>query len=301
MWWTLLIFGITFTVFTLVILSLAFATSGREDSLLRNDRLSSISVWQSVLARFDFVKILNLQLVQAQVDWSVGRLTFSVLLSGALVLAVLWHLRWIPLWADIAGAWLAALAPYGYLLSRRSRRLDAFASQFPDALDSVNRAMRAGHPLVSALDSVAQESESPLDAELRKVCVEMKLGLPMARALENLRDRVPLPEVELFGAAVQLHGRTGGRLTDVMASLAESMREAKALRNEVRAIAAHGKITGFVLTVLPIGIGIMMAFVSPTYIGVLLAHPYANHLIAAAVFCLIAAHFVIRKIVDIRA
>jgi len=230
----------------------------------------------------------------------VGRLTFSVLLSGALMLAVLRQAIWIPLWADIAAAWLAALGPYWYVLRRRSKRLDAFSAQFPDALDSLSRAMRAGHPLLSALDRLAAESGPPLDVEIRTVCVETRLGLPIARALDNLRDRVPLPEVDLFIAAVHLHGRTGGRLTHVMTSLAGSMREAGAVRGEVRAIAAHGRITALVLTVLPVFIAILMAIVSPLYIAVLLGHPYGKHMIAASIFSLIAAHFVIRKIVDVQ-
>ncbi len=300
MWWIVLIFSVTFTVISLVLLSLAFSGSGPDPSLFKNERLSSISAWQSLLSHFDFVEILKQQLAQAHLGWSVGRLTLAVLLSGSLMLALVWRARWVPLWADIASAWLAALVPYWYVLGRRSRRLEAFSIQFPDALDSLSRAMRAGYPLLSALDAVAAESGPPINLEIRTVCVETKLGLPIDRALDNLRDRVPLPEVDLFGAAVQLHGRTGGRLTDTMANLAESMREGGALRGEVRALATHGKVTGVVLTALPVAIAIMMAIISPSYIGVLLAHPYSRHMIAAAVFCLIAAHFVIRKIVDIR-
>lgn len=310
-WLLLLFFAGTFAIMSLVVLVIAFAfnkpgaadTNAAEDGgtpLLKSEQLSSISVWDSLLNRFDFVAIMNKRLAQADLRWSVGRLTMSMLLNAAVVFAALSRVSWIPGWANLACMLLAAMVPYGYVLRRRTKRFEAFTAQFPDALDSLGRAMRAGHPLVSALDMVARESAPPVSTEVRKLFAETNLGLPIGRALENLRDRVPVAEVDVFAMAVQLHARTGGRLTEVIASLSESMREQIALRGEVRAMAAHGKITGLVLTIVPLAIAAIMAVVSPMYIGVLLAHPYGKHMIGAALFCLISAHFVMRRIVDIR-
>jgi tight adherence protein B len=120
------------------------------------------------------------------------------------------------------------------------------------------------------------------------------------RALDNLGRRIPVLEVNLFIAAVELHARTGGKLSEVLSGLAENMREAMALQGEVRSLAAHGKLTGVILTILPIGIAIMMMIVSPGYMQILFNHPYGKNLITAAVVCLVLAHFVIRKIVDIK-
>src|SRR5439155_16106006 len=111
------------------------------------------------------------------------------------------------------------------------------------------------------------------------------MGWP--RALENLGKRVPLLEVNLFSAAVILHSRTGGRLSEVMVTLAENMREAIAIQGEVRALSAHGKLTGAILTILPIGIAGMMLIVSPQYMVVLINHPWGGDLIAAAIACLV--------------
>ena len=94
--------------------------------------------------------------------------------------------------------------------------------------------------------------------------------------------------------------RTGGKLSDVMSALAENMRESIALQGEIRSLAAHGKLTGAVLTVLPIAIAVVMIMVNPSYLAILFTHPYGKYLIAAAVACLIVAHFVIRRIVDIK-
>ncbi len=111
---------------------------------------------------------------------------------------------------------------------------------------------------------------------------------------------MPLLEVSMFASAVQLQNRTGGKLNEVLGTLAENMRESVALKGEVRALAAHGKLTGAVLTVLPIAIAAVMMVVNPSYLSILIHHPYGKYLIAAAVACLVLAHFVIRRIVDIK-
>jgi tight adherence protein B len=178
--------------------------------------------------------------------------------------------------------------------------LQIFEAQFPDGLDALGRAMRAGHPFIAALETVAAETPPPLGTEIAKVCAETRFGLPITRSLDNLRSRIPLAQVDLFASAVQLHSRSGGRLTDAIANLCESLREQEALRGEVRALATHGRITGMILTVLPVVITLAMAAVNPTYIGVLLAHPYGKNMLAAAVVCLVAAQVIIRRIVDIR-
>ena len=149
------------------------------------------------------------------------------------------------------------------------------------------------------MEVVIAEAPPVVAAEMRKASIEANLGLGWQRALENLGRRIPMLEVNLFVAAVQLHARTGGKLSEVLGGLAENMREVGALRGEVRSMAAHGKLTGAILTVLPLAIAGMMMWVSPSYMVVLWEFPMGKNLIAAAVVCLLVAHVVIRRIVDI--
>jgi len=266
--------------------------------LLQNSRLSSITFWDAVLARFDFGEILQSRLDQADLRWSVGRITSMMLLVGVVVLAVL--MRIAPWWAAVIGGAAAAMAPYGYVLHRRTKRFLKFRENFPDALDSLARALRAGYPLSAGMEMIANETAPPVSGEIRRTSAEANLGRGWPHALENLGKRVPLLEINLFIAAVQLHARTGGKLSEVMSGLAENMRESNALQGEVRALAAYGKLTGLILTILPVGIAIMMLVVSPGYMQVLYNDPMGKNLIAIAIGCLILAHFVIRKIVDIQ-
>jgi tight adherence protein B len=309
-WSLLIVFFVTFLLLSIALLAAWLvlqkrAAQSAEESLegqtlLKNDELSSISLWQSLLAHFDFVEIMKSRIAQADLAWSVGRVTLAMLLGGSISMFLLMRIAWIPLWASTGLSVMATLVPYLYILRRRRRRFERFREAFPDALDSLSRALRAGHPLIGALDMLANEADPPVSTEIRKTFGEANLGMPWDQALSSLGERVPIPEVHLFVAAVQIHARTGGRLSDVISRMTESMREQVALTGEVRAVAAHGKLTGFILTLVPIGIALTMMVVSPTYIGVLLAHPYGKHMIAAAIGCLILAHFVMKRLVDIR-
>jgi tight adherence protein B len=270
-----------------------------EDSpLFRTERLSTIDFLDGVLARFDFIEIMKLRIGQADLNWSVGRFTTLMLLCGTVALAVL--LRLLPTWVALVGAIAVAFVPYGYILGRRNRRFHKFREFFPDVLDSVARALRAGYAFSAAMEVVTAEIPPPVSGEMRKTAAEANLGMGWPRALENLGQRVPLLEVNLFVAAVQLHSRTGGKLSEVMGSLAENMRESFALQGEIRSLSAHGKLTGVILTILPIGIALMMMIVSPGYMTVLVNHPWGKNLITGAIVCLVLAHLVIRKIVDIK-
>ncbi len=268
--------------------------------LLKSDSLSSISFWDKLLARVDYVEIMKVRIGEAGLRWSVGRLTALMLLVGAIALGILANLGGAPWWMTLGGSVFASLVPYMYVLALRRRRLEKFESQFPDALDSLARALRAGHPLSAGMHILAEEAAEPLAREIRITVRERTLGLSWDQALDNLAKRVPLVEVSTFVAAVKLQNRTGGKLSEVLSRLAETIRESVALKGEIRAISAHGNLTGGVLTVLPIGIAVIMAVVNPAYLALLWTRPAGQLMIAGAGLCLVLAHFVIRKMVDIR-
>lgn len=268
--------------------------------LLKNETLSTISLWRRLLERWDFVRILQRHLLQAGLTWSVGRVTLAMLLGAAATWALGMRFSWFPGWAAVLLAAGVAIAPYLMVLRRRSKRFRHFEENFPDALDSLARSLRAGHPFPSAMELLSEECEEPVASEMRQTAADGNLGTSWSDALNNLVDRMPLLEVATFASAIQLQNRSGGKLHEVLASLAENMRESTALKGEVRALAAHGKLTGLVLTILPIGIAAAMMVVNPGYLAVLVYHPWGKYLIVAAIGCLLAAHVIIRRIVDIK-
>ena len=147
---------------------------------------------------------------------------------------------------------------------------------------------------------LAIEAPQPIAGEFRRTVEEYKLGVSWNRALSGLAERIPMLEVRLFVAAVLLQTRTGGKLTEVLERLADTIRDSISLRGDVKAISAHGRLTGTILTVLPLGIAATMYYSSPGYLDVLTNHPMGPTLIEAALICLLLGHFTIKRIVTIK-
>ena len=273
---------------------------GGDADLFRDDSLSTISVWARILEKFDFIDLLHRHIEQAGLNWSPGRLTLLMLLCGAVSMALLSRFPFVPFWAVLTAGAAVTAAPYMVVLRLRGRRFQRFQEYFPDALDSLSRAMRAGHALATAMDVVGNEAEEPVAGEMRRTVAEVSLGSPWDRALAHLVERVPVSDVSLFAAAIQLQVRSGGKLSDVLGKLSEDMRETVALRGEVAAVAAHGKLTGAILTAMPFAIAGMMMVVNPGYMATLVQHPWGKDMIWAAIGFLVLGHFAIRRIVAVR-
>lgn len=263
--------------------------------LLRDDGLSSIEIWARVLDRISHVDQLKQQLVEADLKWSVGRVTLLMMLSGSLSAAVLLNMPEFPLLLAAAGFALGALLPYGYILRRRSERFDVFARQLPEAFDSMARALQAGFPLAVCIESLVQEQPEPLASELKRVRDEWRHGLGWEYAMDGLSERIPIPEVKVFAAAVKMQSRTGGRLNQVLSQLGESIREQSALDGEVRTMSANSRMSGAVLTVLPAAIALVMFVANPEFMIDFLRHPHGRLAVVLALLGNVAAHFLIRR------
>jgi tight adherence protein B len=268
--------------------------------LLREESLSSITLWQALLRRLDLIDKLKQRMDEADLQWSVGRVTLAMLLLGGLFFAMVQDSRLLPPGAGLAAFVLGAWLPYWFIGTKRQRRRAQFEAQFPDALESLARMMRAGHPLASAFEVLGAEIPAPLGVEFRRMADERRLGAPLDQVMENFVARVRVDEVRLFVAATLLQARTGGRLTEVLERLAETLRESAALRGEVRALSAQGKMTGTVLTLLPLGIATMLYLTAPEFLSVLFLHPYGRYLIWAGIACVVTGHLVIQWIVKVR-
>lgn len=268
--------------------------------ILHDDNLSTIAVWRALLMRVSHVDTLQARIAEANLKWSPGRVTAAMLLLFTVTLTLTSRISWLPPVLMFLLPAVVAGLPYSYILHRRARRFDAFTRQFPEALDSLSRALRAGYPLSASFDMLALEQPEPLATELRRTRDAYRLGTSWDHALDNLARRVPLPEVRMFAAAVKMQNRMGGKLNDVLSKLSETMRDGAALDSEVRSISAHSRITGMVLTVLPLCIGLMMLLVNPEYTSSLFNTPEGRTMLSLCAIANVAAHLLIRKIVRIR-
>jgi tight adherence protein B len=194
---------------------------------------------------------------------------------------------------------VAAALPVLYVRRKRSARLAKFEEQFPESLEFVARSMRAGHAFSVSLEMLYREFQEPLAGEFRRTFEEHNLGLPLDAALQKLAVRVPSLDVHFFVSAVLLQKRTGGNLAEILDKLAYVIRERFKLRGKIRAISAHGRMTGTALTTIPVAVGAMMFVVNPDYVTFFFTDDVGQMMAGAAVLLVLLGYAVIEKIVTI--
>ena len=193
----------------------------------------------------------------------------------------------------------AATTPILFIMRTRNKRLFRFEELFPESLEFVARSMRAGHAFSVSLEMIHREFQEPIAGEFRRSFEEHNLGLPLDVALQKMAKRVPSLDVHFFVSAVLLQKRTGGNLAEILDKLAYVIRERFKLRGRIRAISAHGKLTGLALTCIPIGVGLLMFWVNPDYVRFFFLDEVGNYMLGAAILMQIIGYLIIKKIVSI--
>jgi tight adherence protein B len=275
---------------------------GSQLQLLKEDSesISTIRIWRLLLEKVSHAESLRRQISEANMDWTVGRMVLLMMMMGLLTATVFGAVPWMPLPLTLAAAAGVGSLPYAFMRFRRARRLAKFSAQFPDALDSLARAMKAGYPLAASMELLIYEQPEPLASEMRRTREQWRLGTSWEDSLDALAERIPIAEVRMFAAAVKLQNRVGGKLNDVLSRMAETMRESGALEGEIRSVTAHSRMTGTVLTALPVALCLVMFAVNPEYIANLFTHPAGRMLISASLIANVLAHLVIRHLSKIR-
>ncbi len=159
--------------------------------------------------------------------------------------------------------------PFLFLKIKRTRRLRAFEEQFPEALDLISRALKAGHAFATGLKMVADEMPEPVGPEFRKTFDEQNFGLPLKDALENLTCASRCSTSGSSATAVLIQRETGGNLSEILENLAHVVRERFKILRQVRVYTAHGRLTGYVLLALPAVLGIALSFINPEHMNLL--------------------------------
>ena len=236
---------------------------------------------------------------QAGVDWDPARMIFMSMILAVAGFNLFWYV--VPRGQPISflGVLAGGGGPFLYIYTCRRKRLRKFEEQFPDALEFASRAMRSGHAFSVSLEMLHKEYDPPLGYEFRRLFEEQNLGLPLDIALERLARRVPLLDVQFFVSAVILQKRTGGNLAGLLDNLAYLMRERFKLRGRIRSISAHGRISGLVLSMIPLAVALMMFFTNPEYVLFFLDDPDGKIMLVVCIFLQFLGFVSIRKITDI--
>lgn len=204
-----------------------------------------------------------------------------------------------PIFGATLGLGLAVL-PWWRVASRRKARVERIERQFPEALDLMGRAMRAGHSFPSAVRMVADEMAEPLGRDFRVLFDEMNYGVPTSDALAHLAERVPLPDVSYFVVAVMIQRESGGNLAELLDKIASIVRERLKLLGEVRTLSAEGKLSAYILTGLPFCVAAVVNLVNPKFMQLLWTDPIGHRMVGVALFMMLGGILWMRSIIRIR-
>ena len=235
---------------------------------------------------------------QSGIRTTASAMLVMSLCSGMLAAAsAAWFVRH-PL-APILAAPIGMVLPFAWLVNRRSSRFRKFEEQFPEALDLLSRAIRAGHAFQTALGMVADELTEPVGPEFKKTFERQNFGLPLRDALDELADRVTLLDVRFFVTAVAIQRETGGNLAEILDNLAHVVRERFKIRRQVRVHTAHGRFTGYVLLALPAALGAALSFLSPEHMRLLFQERMGQMMLIAAMVMQTVGFIWIRQVIKI--
>lgn len=276
-----------------------YVTDFQGTTILRQEALSTVPWVNSLLQQIPRIAMLRLLITQAGSTWTVGSLIFGSTLA---TLVVAWVLSlFVPaLSLAIAAGVAVGLTPFGYLYVKRAARFRRFDALLPEAIDLMSRALRAGHAVTSAIEMVSEEIAEPIASEFGIVFKEQNLGLPIREAILGLVERVPLEDVRFLATAILVQKETGGNLAEVLDKTAAVMRERIRLKGQLRIYTAQGRITGWVLCLLPFIVFFVINLVNHDYEKKLWTEPLGLHLVYAGLVMMAIGIYVIRKIIDIR-
>jgi tight adherence protein B len=265
----------------------------------KRELLSSIPFFNRLLLRVELAPKLTRLLYQAQVQWTPGGL---ILISAAawMLAGYLAYLRTGAFLFSFMIGGVAGAAPLAFVFWKRARRFRKFEEGLPAALDMMANGLRGGHSLISVLGLVARESPDPIGPEFRICFDEQNYGLELRTALENLAARVPLQDVRIINTAILIQKETGGNLAEVLGKCAHVIRERFRLQQEIRTKTAQGRLTGWVLTFMPITLEAALYLIRPDVASLLWKRPLGVKMLYAGAVMITVGGLLIRKIVRIR-
>jgi tight adherence protein B len=263
----------------------------------KNDLLSTIPWIDRLLRKGELTPRLRRMLYQANLKWTVGGLVLMSLAAFAIP-GYLLYWRTGAVFFGLAGGLACGSAPLGYVYLKRQKRLAKFEEGLPEALDLICSALRVGHSLNSALGLVTRECPDPVGPEFRVTFDEQNYGLELKTALENMVTRVPVQDLRIVVTGILIQKESGGNLAEVLEKTADVIRERFRLKRQVMTHTAQGRITGVVLTVLPIVLGAALYFVNPKMMSLLWTREIGIKMLYAASGMIVVGGLIIRKIVN---
>jgi tight adherence protein B len=263
------------------------------------EQLSNVRLVNVVLQRASGVSgPLERLVTQSGLKITVGTLLLTAAFGGCVAYLLVKWLTYFTYLA-LAAVPLGVMAPFIVVRHFRAKRLEKFEEQFPESIELIARALRAGHAFPTGLQMVADEVPEPVGAEFKLVYDRQNFGMPMADALKGMAERVPVLDARFFVTAVLTQRETGGNLSEVLDNLASVIRDRFKVKRQVRVVTAHGRITGWILSALPPSLAGVLCFISPDHMQTLITDPLGIKMLVVAGAMQVSGTLIIRKLVNI--
>src|SRR5262245_51323626 len=268
---------------------------GRSTSFIRDKKAGPLPALDRALGGGSSLSLLIEQSGVATTPSAIvlASIGLAVLFAAGTLIFVRQPFAWL------VGGLVGMMLPYFFLKHRRSARMKRFEEQFPEALDLLSRAIRAGHAFQTAMGMCADELPAPVGIEFRKSFDQQNFGLPLKDALNELAERVPILDVKFFVTAVLIQRETGGNLAEILDNLAHVVRERFKILRQVRVHTAHGRFTGYVLLGLPAALGVALAWINPDHMDLLFNERMGQLMIMGAIVMQTIGYFWIRQVIKI--
>jgi tight adherence protein B len=275
--------------------------SGERISILKQRRYARGPQWDRLLRRLPGTGALDRLLLQSGLRWQVAHFLAGAALlvaaAGVLLLAIPWPL---PPLAQLGVLLAGAALPGWFLLRQRAARLRKVEEQLPELADFLSRALRAGHSFANVLKMAGDEVAEPLGGEFRATYEEINFGVPMNEALHNLAARIPLTDLRYLVIAVLIQRESGGNLAELLDNVSRMTRARLKLMGHVRVLSAEGRMSAWVLSLLPLAVLALMTLSNPKYVSVLWREPAGQRLMWYAIGAAIFGVLWMRNVIRIR-
>ena len=278
---------------------LGLSEAAVEASILRDDTMSDMPAFDRILQKLSIASRTRSLLMQADVKMRVGTfflITLALGILGGTIVAIgsgIW-------WTFPLGAGLVGCIPYAVIYRKKEVRKRTFERQFPDALDLMTGALRSGMAFTAALQVVAEECPDPVSNEFRIVFEENRLGMSLRDSLNDMTKRIDSTELRLFVTAVLIQKDTGGNLAEILEGTAYVIRDRFRILGDVRTITAQSRLSGVILTALPLAMVAALLVIVPSYLKTLIEDPVGPYLIGGAAFMQLLGFYLIRRIVNVK-
>lgn len=279
--------------------SLTQPRDGALAGLLRQRQLSEVTGIERVLGSVPLALRLERFLTQSGLSWTVSRLVLTSLAVAGAGFG-LGTLAVLPLGSRMLIAVLGALLPFAYVMRARHKRLAKFQRQLPEALELIVRALRAGYSLPLAIRLLADEMPEPISGEFGLVHEQVNFGVSLQQALTSLCDRVPVTDLRFLVVSILIQRQSGGNLTEILSNLARLIRERFKLYGRIKVLSSEGRMSAWVLGLLPPGIGTVLNLANPEFMSRLWTDPLGISILQAMVFMTIIGAMLMVWIVKIR-